>query len=263
MENVLQRQWLSILSRLCCIFCFSTSPQKLRSYIFPGFLLDSRNSLFIINETVAYFLNTFWTTVTLVLQLCASPLLAEQYTFDRIDLVKLAGLLVSGLYIFELINRSILRLPILIHHFCTLFATVLIVCTLQKTQHPALAALALLWLFHASTEQSIFIGLIMYRFRCSKALVQRVLYFSAVQSLYFAVSIYLYFWWGLKLARNNKQAIDIAFSVLFVITLSALMITQGCLRIVAAWSIARGMDKKEMRSSKESKLNSVSDSESV
>ncbi|KAJ6571618.1 hypothetical protein B0H19DRAFT_1064685 [Mycena capillaripes] len=215
-------------------------------------------------NTVAYFLNTFWTTVTLVLQLCASPILAQEYTLDRIDLVKLAGLLVSGLYIFELTYRSSLRLPILIHHFCTLFATILIVCTLQKTLHPALAALGLLWIFHASTEQSIFIGLIMYRLRYSKALVQRVLYFSAVQSFLFkfGFSIYLYVWWGLKLAPNHDQAIDIAFSALFVVTLTALMITQGY-GSWAAWSIARALEKKNELRRKEAGLDSDSDTESV
>ncbi|KAJ7503112.1 hypothetical protein B0H11DRAFT_2274501 [Mycena galericulata] len=210
-------------------------------------------------NTVAYCLNTFWTTVALILQFCASPLLAEDYTLDRINLVKLAALIVSGLYIFELTYRPSLRLPILIHHFCTLFATILIVCTLQKTLHPALAVLGLLWIFHASTEQSIFIGLIMYRLRCSKPTVQWVLYFSAFQSFLFkfAFSIYLYVWWGLKLAPNHEQAIEVAFSVLFVITLTALMITQGY-GSWAAWSIARGMDRK---SDKELKLDSDSDSE--
>ncbi|KAJ7496696.1 hypothetical protein FB451DRAFT_1162830 [Mycena latifolia] len=175
------------------------------SIVFPTLSFDHRRN------TVAYCLNTFWTTVVLVLQLCASPfkLLAEKYTFDRIDLVKLAGLLVSGL------------------------------CT----QHPALAVLGLLWIFHASTEQSIFIGLIMYRLQCSKILVQWTLYFSAVQSFLFkfAFSIYLYVWWELKLARNHEQAIDLAFSILFILTLTCLMITQGY-GSWAAWSIARWMD---------------------
>ncbi|KAJ7627513.1 hypothetical protein DFH06DRAFT_1141681 [Mycena polygramma] len=155
----------------------------------------------------------------LVLQLSASPMLAEKYTYDRIDLVRLAGLLVSG----------VLRIPILIHHFCTLFATILLVCVLQRNRHVAIASLALLWLFHATTEQSLFIALIMYRFKCSKHLVQWTLYFSAVQSFLFkfAFSIYLYVWWGLKLSAYHQKAIDVAFSVLFVVTLTALMITQG------------------------------------
>jgi NADH:ubiquinone oxidoreductase subunit H len=42
-----------------------------------------------------------------------------------------------------------------------------------------------------------------------------------------AVSIYLYVWWGLKLARNHDEALDVAFSVLFVVTLTSLMIVQG------------------------------------
>ncbi|KAJ7647796.1 hypothetical protein FB45DRAFT_998737 [Roridomyces roridus] len=196
-------------------------------------------------NTVAYVLNTFWTTVALALQFVASPLLAEQYTMERINFVKLAALVISGLYIFELTYRPSLRMPILIHHFCTLFATILIVCVLQKTLHPALAALGLLWIFHASTEQSIFVGLIMYRLRCAKRTTQWTLYFSAVQSLLFkfAFSIYLFVWWGLKLAPNHEKTIDIAFSVLFVVTLTALMITQGY-GSWAAWSIARSMDKK-------------------
>ncbi|KAJ6484383.1 hypothetical protein C8R47DRAFT_1217271 [Mycena vitilis] len=196
-------------------------------------------------NTVAYVLNTFWTTVALVLQLSASPMLAEKYTYDRIDLVRLAGLLVSGLYIFELTYRSSLRIPILIHHFCTLFATILLVCVLQRTRHVAIASLALLWLFHATTEQSLFIALIMYRLKFSKRLVQWTLYFSAAQSFLFkfAFSIYLYVWWGLKLAAYHEKAIDVAFSVLFVITLTSLMITQGY-GSWAAWSIARRMDKK-------------------
>ncbi|KAJ7099429.1 hypothetical protein B0H15DRAFT_546662 [Mycena belliarum] len=193
-------------------------------------------------NTVAYCLSTLWTTVALVLQLCASPLLAEKYTFDRIDLVKLAGLVISGLYIWELIYRASLRLPILIHHFCTLFATILIIATLQETHHAALSSLGLLWIFHASTEQSIFIGLIMYRLRCPKRLVQNFLYFSAVQSFLFksAFSVYLYIWWGLKLAGNSERAIDVAFSVLFVLTLTCLVVTQGY-GSWAAWSIARRM----------------------
>lgn len=104
----------SILSRLCYIFSFSTSQPELQSYFCQNSLWDSRNSLLIIDETqspvrIPHFrslrriklgldcLNTFWTTVALVLQLCAIPLLAEEYTLDRIDLVKLAALLVSGL----------------------------------------------------------------------------------------------------------------------------------------------------------------------
>ncbi|KAJ7496695.1 hypothetical protein FB451DRAFT_1208433 [Mycena latifolia] len=208
-------------------------------------------------NTVAYFLTTFWTTVALILQLCASPILAEKYTWTCIDLIKLAGLIVSGLYIWELMYRCSLRLPILMHHFCTIFASILIIVALQETQHPALGVLALLWIFHATTEQSLFIALIMYRLRYSKSLVQGFLYFSAVQSFLFkfAVSIYLYVWWGVKLARNHEKAIDVAFSVLFFLTLTCLMITQGY-GSWAAWSIARRMD----RVNKDEELQLKSDS---
>lgn len=93
----------------------------------------------------------------------------------------------------------------------TLFAIVLIISALQVTEHPALSVLGLLWLFHATTEQSLFIALIFCehcfsvtispiirltafvdRLKYSKLLVQRTLYFSAVQSLYVAVTVYSY-----------------------------------------------------------------------
>ncbi|KAJ7641839.1 hypothetical protein FB45DRAFT_862926 [Roridomyces roridus] len=128
----------------------------------------------------------------------------------------------------------------------TLFAIILVACVLQQTLHPALATLALLWLFHASTEQPLFVGLIIYRLQCcSKRTTQCVLYFSAVQSLIikFGVSIYLFIWWGLKLSHNNEQQLDVAFSVLFVLALSALMGTQGY-GSWAAWRIAQRMDRK-------------------
>ncbi|KAJ7658547.1 hypothetical protein B0H17DRAFT_1145572 [Mycena rosella] len=106
-------------------------------------------------NTVAYFLNTFWTTVTLVFlnQLCASPLLAEHYMFDRIDMVKLASLLVSGLY----------------------------------------------------------------QFRYSKPP-------RASSPVFFSCSVI-----SLKLARNQEEAINVVFSVLFILTLTCLIITQGWL----------------------------------
>ncbi|KAJ7626859.1 hypothetical protein FB45DRAFT_920222 [Roridomyces roridus] len=195
-------------------------------------------------NTVSYVLNIFWSTVALGLQLAASPILAERYTTERLDLVRLAALIISGLYIFELTYRPSLRMSILIHHFCTLFAVVLIVCVLQQTLHPALPALGLLWIFHASTEQGVFLGLIMYRLRLSQIQTQRVLYFSAVQTLLFkfTFSIYLFVWWGLKLAPNHEHPIDVVFSVLFVLTLTALMGTQGY-GSWAAWSIARSMSR--------------------
>ncbi|KAJ7648309.1 hypothetical protein DFH06DRAFT_1476343 [Mycena polygramma] len=210
-------------------------------------------------NTVAYVMTTFWSTVALAVQLSASPILAERYTPDRIDSVKLVALITCGLYIFELIYLPKLTTSVLIHHCCTLFSTVLVIYTLQETQNPALASLGLIWLGHATTIQPMYIGLTMHRLRFAKRRVQLTLYFAAAQSLLFkfALSIYLYVWWGLKLASKNQSPIEIAFNVLFVVVVTALMTTQGC-GPWAMWSIARGMDRK---SDAEKQLQSVANSE--
>ncbi|KAJ6467964.1 hypothetical protein C8R47DRAFT_1078461 [Mycena vitilis] len=185
-------------------------------------------------NTVSYVMAIFWMTVALVVQLSAIPILAEKYTPDRIDAVKLVALLTCGLYIFESIYLPKLKILALIHHCCTIFSTVLVIYTLQETQNSALASLGLIWLGHATTIQPTYIGLTMHRLGFAKRRVQLTLYFATVQSLLFkfALSIYLYVWWGLKLASNNQSPIEIAFNVLFVIVVTALMITQGCLGTV-------------------------------
>ncbi|KAF8868909.1 hypothetical protein CPB85DRAFT_1242232 [Mucidula mucida] len=76
-----------------------------------------------------------------------------------------------------------MRWPLLVHHFCTLFAIILLQVVFQITMHPALAVAGTIWLFQCTTEQTVFIGLFMYRLRYPKLLVQRLLMFSAVQSL--------------------------------------------------------------------------------
>ncbi|KAJ6467966.1 hypothetical protein C8R47DRAFT_1325888 [Mycena vitilis] len=207
-------------------------------------------------NTVAYVMTTFWSTVALVVQFSAIPILAERYTPDRIDSVKLVALITCGQYIFELIYLPKLPTSVLIHHCCTIFSTVLVIYTLQETQNPALAALGLIWLGLATTTQPMYIGLTMHRLRYTKRCVQLTLYFAAVQSLLFkfALSIYLYVWWGLKLASNNRSPIEIAFNVLFVVVVTALMTTQGC-GPWAIWCIARGMDRK---SDAEKQLQSTS-----
>ncbi len=96
-----------------------------------------------------------------------------------------------------------MRWPLLIHHLCvnsfssffitllgltwtlqTLFAIIFVQVVLQITEHPPLATAGYIWLFQATTEQSIFVGLFLYRLQYPKLLVKRTLQFAAVQSLY-------------------------------------------------------------------------------
>ncbi|KAE9386817.1 hypothetical protein BT96DRAFT_507022 [Gymnopus androsaceus JB14] len=114
-------------------------------------------------NTVTYVLDTFITGVVLVLQLFSVPIHAKKYTFDYMNMLKAAVLLISRLYIFELTYRPCMRWPLLIDHFCTVFAIVLLLSVFSYIGHPALIAAGEIWLFQATTEQTVFIGLFMYR----------------------------------------------------------------------------------------------------
>lgn len=64
-----------------------------------------------------YILNILHTSMVLILQLIASPSLAEKYTVERTDLIRIAATIVSLLYLFEIIYRESMRIQMLIHHF--------------------------------------------------------------------------------------------------------------------------------------------------
>ncbi|KAK0459308.1 uncharacterized protein EV420DRAFT_314550 [Desarmillaria tabescens] len=120
-----------------------------------------------------------------------------------------------------------MRWTLLVHHLCTLFAIIFIQIALQMALDPAIASAGLIWLFQATTEQSIFIGLVLYRLRYAKETVQSVLRFAAIQSFIFkfGFAIYLLVWWAVKLAKFHHP-IDIALNVVVVLILSSLMATQ-------------------------------------
>ncbi|KAJ3774162.1 hypothetical protein FB446DRAFT_491120 [Lentinula raphanica] len=112
-------------------------------------------------NTVTYILDTIITLAVLILQIVAAPILASKFTFDNVNMLKASALLISGLYIFELTYRPSMRWPLLIHHFCTIFAIVLLLSVLAYTGHPQIVAAGEIWLFQATTEQTVFIGLFM------------------------------------------------------------------------------------------------------
>lgn len=124
--------------------------------------------------------NTFWTPVALVIRPIVFPVLLERYTMFNIDVVHVATILVSGLHIFGMTCPPTMRWSFIIHRICvstsvlwyhsgsliyprqTLLAIIFLQTELQVTSHPAIAAAGLIWLFQATTEQSVFIGLFMY-----------------------------------------------------------------------------------------------------
>ncbi|KAK0495081.1 hypothetical protein EDD18DRAFT_1355083 [Armillaria luteobubalina] len=195
-------------------------------------------------NVVTYCLNTFWTTVAFILQIVASPMLGGYYTWDRIGEARMAAVIISGLYIYEMVFRPSMRWTLLVHHFCTLFATIFIQIALQMALHPAIASAGLIWLFQATTEQSVFVGLILYRLRFPKHVVAPFLKFAAVQSFIckIASEIYLLIWWGIKLAKFHHK-IDVALSVMLVLLISVLMATQ-IQGSYAVWCIGKSMHEQ-------------------
>ncbi|KAK0192034.1 hypothetical protein F5146DRAFT_1135766 [Armillaria mellea] len=206
---------------------------------YPALSSDNRRNV------ITYCLNTFWTTVTFILQIVASPMLGGYYTWDCIGEARMAAVIISGLYIYEMVLHPTMRWTLLVHHFCigfqTLFATIFIQIALQIALHPAIASARLIWLFQATTEQSVFIGLILYRLRFPKRVVAPVLKFAAVQSFICKITsaIYLLVWWAIKLTKFHRQ-IDVALSVMLVLLILVLMVTQ-IQGSYAVWCIAKNM----------------------
>jgi hypothetical protein len=62
--------------------------------------------------------------------------------------------------IVEMIHRESIRLPLLIHHLLMIFAIVWVVFCLDQVQHPSLITTAEVWLFQATLEQVVFLGLL-------------------------------------------------------------------------------------------------------
>ncbi|KAJ4490566.1 hypothetical protein J3R30DRAFT_3694241 [Lentinula aciculospora] len=195
-------------------------------------------------NSVTYVMDIFLTTGALVLQLVSSPVLNNRYTFAASGMLKVTALIISGLYIFELTYRISMRWPLMTHHFCTIFAIVLLLSVLSYTRHPALMGAGNIWLFQATTEQSVFVGLLMYRLDCSPKLTRNVLYFAAIQSLVFKLGFaaYLLAFWAQHLVQFHSSSDDIALSVLLVILTVLLMSTQ-VYGAGAVWGLAKKVNR--------------------
>lgn len=117
-----------------------------RSVVYREMCIKNRRN------TVNYFINTFYTTVALGLQLPATATLGGVYSFDSIQCLKVTAVLISILYIWELGYRLSLRGSLIGHHFCTLLAIFALFITLEETWHPTLVPAGVIWLFQATTE---------------------------------------------------------------------------------------------------------------
>ncbi|KPV78166.1 uncharacterized protein RHOBADRAFT_50669 [Rhodotorula graminis WP1] len=195
-------------------------------------------------NTVTYLLNTVFTTIALVLQLVASPVFVRSYSQLAFQAITLTAAIVSALYIFEMVYRESMRPSLLAHHFCTLLAIMSLFVTMEQTFHPAIVTVGAIWLFQATTEQSVFIGLLMYRLGCGARNTRRVLRFAAVQSFLFkfGAAIWLLVEHSLRLVQFHSDPRDVYFSVV-VYVVGALLLATQVYGSWAVWAISLKLDK--------------------
>ncbi|KAI5478206.1 hypothetical protein MNV49_005373 [Pseudohyphozyma bogoriensis] len=110
----------------------------------------------------------------------------------------------------------------------TLFAIFALFVSLENTNHPATIPTGSIWLWQATSEQAIFVGMYMYRLKYRSETVIRVLRAAAIQSFAFkfAFALYLVIFWGIHLARYHTVGTDVFFSVAVCVIGSLLMVTQ-------------------------------------
>ncbi|WWC58712.1 uncharacterized protein I303_101256 [Kwoniella dejecticola CBS 10117] len=174
-----------------------------------------------------YFMTIIFTAVALALQLVGSPGFHGEWHYWEIRCVRLAGVLTVALYLFELIFRFNMRLPLVAHHILTIFAISLGVTTMEYTQNPTFMLSGIIWLFQATTEQPTFVGLMGYRLKWKKETVAIILKVSAIQTFVFkaASATALLVYWALH-QRFNYNSIDYVWSIFVWIIAIGLFLTQ-------------------------------------
>ncbi|WVF70459.1 hypothetical protein IAT40_005249 [Kwoniella sp. CBS 6097] len=179
-------------------------------------------------NVVMYAMNIIFTTIALVLQLVPTPGFAGNYQLSHVQCMRFAALLICILYIFELIFRyGHMRLPLIAHHFLTIFAISLTLTLFEYNQSSTYMLSAVIWLLQATTEQPTFLGLMGYRLKWPPALVADLLKIAAVQTFVFKIasSIALIVYWGVHQTFTDRP-IDLAWSAFVWIISLGLMATQ-------------------------------------
>lgn len=134
-------------------------------------------------------MNIIFTTIALALQLVSTPAFRQDYHLWEVQCLRTAGVTVSALYVFELIYRLKMRIPLIIHHFLTIIAISFTVAVFEYTMSTTYLNSACIWLFQATLEQPTFLGLLGYRLGWNPKQVARLLKFAAVQTFLFKASL--------------------------------------------------------------------------
>ncbi|GFZ43542.1 hypothetical protein JCM24511_01262 [Saitozyma sp. JCM 24511] len=172
-------------------------------------------------------MNIFFTSVSLALELVAAPALGGTYALYQVQCLRTGGTLISSLYIFELIYRLKMRMPLIVHHFLTIFAISFTVSVWEYTESMTYMVSAVVWLFQATTEQPTFVGLLGYRLDWSPKFVARLLQFAALQTFIVksASAVGLLVYWKLNQDYDHRP-IDVAWTCMVWIIAIGLLLTQ-------------------------------------
>ncbi|CAG8753411.1 4931_t:CDS:2, partial [Ambispora leptoticha] len=146
-------------------------------------------------------------------------LIIRDFNYHDYETAQYIALIVVDLYIFELLYRPVMRLPLVMHHCITICIPIFVAYIIQEGDNLDLLPLALIILFQATTEQITFVGLFLYRIKPS--LSSRTLLFAAVQVsiLKFSMLVWSYVFWGrYVLPHREGQSLVKAFNVIFPIS---------------------------------------------
>ncbi|WWC58717.1 uncharacterized protein I303_101261 [Kwoniella dejecticola CBS 10117] len=209
-----------------------------RSAVFPTAGLEHQKNI------VMYTMNIIFTTIALALELVASPAFAGRYHLWEVQALRTAGILTSALYIFELIYRLKMRIPMIAHHFLTIIAISFTVTVFEYTQSMSYLCSAIIWLFQATTEQPTFVGLLGYRLEWNPRTVSKILKIASLQTfiLKSASAIALIAYWGVH-QNYSYNSVDRAWTAMVFIIAIGLLLTQ----IWGSWvtyQIARRIERQ-------------------
>ena len=138
-------------------------------------------------NAVTYVLQLFVTSVALVIQLGAGRELILYETVSNVEQLEWGALAIqaiSVLYVWELIYRQTIGGPLLFHHIVSLLLIQLVMAAFFDTHHLIYLRFAIIFGFHATTEQTSFVALFCFRLDLlSKRAQSWMFLFSAVQTI--------------------------------------------------------------------------------
>eukprot|EP00977_Amphora_coffeiformis_P019438 scaffold7231_cov94-Amphora_coffeaeformis.AAC.1 len=137
-------------------------------------------------NVITYVLQCIFTTFALVLQLYGGTdllfRLDDETSKAKMDAMVLSLTMVSVLYIWELVYREKIGLPLLVHHIVTLLLIQTSYVSFFDTHNIKYVRYAVLLGFHATTEQTTFMALFCFRLGLCRPYQQLMFYFSSIQA---------------------------------------------------------------------------------